>query len=180
MLKVYCPETNTTNNWDDFLEEINSGVNSSFNRSLGDTPFFILYNFDKNSVFVQRDDESQRTFYGYDDYFRSLQYQRKLVEKYFRDHLDKEMDKYLEECNKGRKHRSLQVGQRVYMKYIPKPGESKKLCKKWAGPLTVKEILSSTKYLLESSRPRKVFTVNIDNILSRGSILEQNECVQKV
>ena len=174
MLKVYCVEKNDSNNWDEFLEEINVAVNSSFNKSLGDTPFFILYNFDKSSFFSNDEERKGGPFYAYDDYFRSMQYQRKLVSNYFRENLNKEMEKYLEVYNAGKKDRVLQVGQRVYMRYVAKKNEPKKLAKKWSGPLVVEKVLSTSKYILAKSSPRKTYTVHIDNILSRNSILEQN------
>ena len=174
ILKVYCVETNKTNDWDEFIQEINSAVNTSFNKSIGDNPFFILFNFDKSSTFATSETQNNVPFYAYDDYFRSMQHQRKLVETFFKHNLDLEMEKYLDIYNKGKKCRSVKVGQRVYMRYVPKANEVKKLSKKWTGPMFVRQKLSSTKYVLESSKPKKSYTTHIDNILSRNAILEQN------
>ena len=38
-VESYGVDKNDSNDWDEFLEEINVAVNSSFNRSLGDTFF---------------------------------------------------------------------------------------------------------------------------------------------
>ena len=75
---------------------------------------------------------------------------------------------------KKKKNRVLVVGQRVFMRYVPRKNEPKKLSKKWTGPLTVEKVLSKSKYVLARSSPRKTYTVHVDNILSRNSILEQN------
>ena len=40
------------------------------------------------------------------------------------------MNKYLSNFNKGAKERSLDVGQRVYMRHIAKPSESRELAHK--------------------------------------------------
>ena len=50
-VESYGVDKNDSNDWDEFLEEINVAVNLSFNRSLEDNFFFILYNFDKSCFF---------------------------------------------------------------------------------------------------------------------------------
>ena len=171
MLRVYCNETSNQSDWDEFLLEINSAINTSFHQTLGDSPFFILYNFDKGPAFKSIETEAEDPFYQYDDYFRYAQHKRQLVEKYFRDRMETEMNKYLSNFNKGAKERSLELGQRVYMKHVPKPTESRKLAQKWSGPHVVVAKASKTKYVLENPRLKKKYIVHIDNIISRGAIV---------
>ena len=96
------------------------------------------------------------------------------MEAYFRQNLDEEMNRYLEKYNVNKKQRSLNIGDRVYIRHVPKPNEPKKLARKWSGPVVVKEVLSASKYKVQSFRPYKEYVSHIDNLLSRSTILAEN------
>ena len=85
------------------------------------------------------------------------------------------MNKYLSNFNKGAKERSLEMGQRVYMRHIPKPSESRKLAHKWSGPHVVVSKASKSKYVLEDPRRQKKYIVHIDNIVSRCAIVRTTD-----
>ena len=178
IMKIFCAEQETMD-WDLFLDDICATINSSLNSTVGDTPHFALFHFDRRDLFTGKTFVNDDVFYSYDDYHRSIEYKGFLIRQYIKNHMDLQINAFIEKANKGRKVRQLNVGDRVYIKNIPRPDESKKLAMKWKGPCIIVEKLSTTKFKCRTNNG-KIFTVHADNILSRSDILLESDKSEKI
>ena len=167
MLKIFCSEQETSN-WDIFLNDVASAINGSLNSSIGDTPFFALYHFDKNDLFSNMKDIDCSPFYNYDDYFKSVEFRSKLVFNFVKDHLSSEMDSYLKIANRKSSNANIEVNDRIFIKYVPRPRESSKLAQKWYGPAFVLEKISPNKYLVLIKATGKKQIVHYNNLIVRN------------
>ena len=127
-------------------------------------------------MYEGRDSIEERKFYNYDDYFQISENNAKMVYNYIRNRLEESIEIYTKSSNKeGRKPRQLEVGQRVFVKYVSKPNEQKKLAKKWIGPCVVLEKISSSKHKIMMKTSQKTQIVHIDNVITRKQIIPDEE-----
>ena len=175
ILKIYCGEHNTEN-WDIFLDDCMAAINATVNKSIGETPFYALFKYDKRDMYEGHEKIEERKFYNYDDYFQISENNAKMVYNYIRNRLEESIEIYTKSSNKeGRKPRQLEVGQRVFVKYVPKPNEQRKLAKKWIGPCVVVEKISLSKYKIMMKTSQKTQIVHIDNVITRKQIIPDEE-----
>ena len=175
ILKIYCGEHNT-DNWDVFLDDCMAAINATVNKTIGETPFYALYKYDKRDMYEGQDIIEERKFYNYDDYFQISENNAKIVYNYIRNRLEENIEIYTRSANKeGRKARQLEVGQRVFVKYVAKPTEQKKLAKKWIGPCIVLDRISPSKYKIQMNTSQKIQIVHIDNVITRRQIQPDEE-----
>ena len=114
-----------------------AAINATINRSIGKTPFYALYKYVKCDLYEGKDNIEERKFYNYDDYFQILVNNARIVYNYIRSHLEENIEIYTKSSNKENKPRQLEVRQRVFVRYVAKPNEQRKLAKKWIGPCIV-------------------------------------------
>ena len=119
ILKIYFGE-HDTGNWDVFLDDCMAAINATINRSIGETPFYALYRYDKRDLYEGKDNIEERKFYNYDDYFQISENNARIVYNYIRSHLEENIEIYTKSSNKEKKPRQLEVGQRVFVRYIAK------------------------------------------------------------
>lgn len=178
LLKVFCGSEQYYNvidnavlepEWDIFLPEVQAAINSSYNRSIGDTPHFALFHFDRRDVFTGSFEPPSGVFYNYDDYFAFCENRGKIIYKNIKDALSKSIDSYTEASNKSRQVRDLQINQRVFITRVPKPGEFKKFAPKFTGPGYIVEKFGKNKYKVRLASNNKDYDVHIDNILARDN-----------
>ena len=171
ILRIKCGKADLNKDWDLFLEEIEAAINSSFNATLGDTPFFALFHYDKKNLYSAFTEPQSNPHYSHEDYLSSACRKSEETYKSIKMHMNKKVDEYLSRSNKRKGIRSLNVNDRVYIKYIAKPTEFKKFAPKWQGPCSVRKVLSATKYEVFNSATGKNQIVHIDNLLSRDEIV---------
>ena len=181
ILKVFCGSdyyfnTNadavTEGEWDLFLPEVQAAINSSVNRSLGDTPHFALFHFDRRDIYTGDRQISEEPIYNYDNYFSTCETRRRTIYENIKKQLSESIEKYTNEKNKNRKVRDLSINQRVFIKRVPKPGEFKKFAAKWNGPGYIVGKQGPNKYKVHMTHNNKVYEVHVDNILTRHSIID--------
>ena len=168
------------NEWDFFLPEVQAAINSSVNKSLGDTPYFALFHFDKNDNYTGDQQISSEPIYNYDEYFNISEARGRAIYENIKNTLSKNIEKYTVAKNKNRGVRDLEINQRVFVKRVPKPGEFRKFAPKWWGPGYICEKRGPNKYKVRMAQNDNTYDVHIDNILTRHEIIkatEQNETV---
>ena len=176
ILRIKCGRSDLNKEWDLFLEEIEAAINSSFNATLGDTPFYALFHFDKKSLYTSNLIPENNPHYSHEEYLSSMASRSSEVYTSIKENMNKNIDSYLTQSNKRKGNRVLRVGERVYVRYIPKPGEFKKFAAKWQGPCSVKKILNlkQTKFEIYNSITGKCQICHIDNLLSRDDIQHED------
>ena len=166
ILRIYTGRLNTYN-WDVFIPEMMCAMNSTLNASIGDTPFYALYHYDRRDLFDANRSRNERPCYNFDDYMALMENRARQVFDHIKMELEKQANEYLTRQAKGAKERKLKIGQRVYCKHIPKVGESRKLAPKFVGPCVVLEQIKATTYKVKEIASQKVLTHHVDNIVSR-------------
>ena len=131
-MKIFCAKQETMD-WDLFLDGICAVINSSLNKTVGDTPHFALFHFDTRDMFTGDTFVTDDHFYSYDDCHKAIEYKGYLICQCIKSHMDIQIGSYIENANKGRKNRQFNVNDRVCIRNIPKADESKKLAMKWKG-----------------------------------------------
>ena len=55
IIKIYCAE-HDTDNWDVFLHDCMAAINATISRSIGETPFYLLFKFNKRDLYDGKND----------------------------------------------------------------------------------------------------------------------------
>lgn len=153
--------------WDEFLPEVALAINSSFNETVGDNPFYALFRSDPRVPSGEPEGPTTRVSYTqYFDFHVEESLRAHLIYSYVRDVLDREVDKYLLHINKKRIPRDLNEGARVYFRRVRKPEEHQKFSSKWIGPCRIIRRTRNNSFELLNPETRRNQVVHIDNILS--------------
>lgn len=152
-------------------------INTTFNVSIGDTPHFALYGTDKTYPLAWTDDSISKPVYNYDCYFTGLAKRMKAIRSDLKTILDESTEKYLGQANKNSRVRNFNIGDRCFVKYHAKVGESSKLAANYEGPFRIKEILGQRSYLVENLATGVSKRAHIDNILSAGGQIVEEQIV---
>ena len=59
-----------------------AAINATINRSIGETPFYELYKYDKRYLYDEKDNIEEKKFYNYDDYFQISENNARIVYNY--------------------------------------------------------------------------------------------------
>ena len=135
ILKILINDSQT--NWDDQLFICESAINAAYNQSLGDSPHFAVYGFDKRTPFDNLLSNKNVGLYNVEDIPSSLYRIHTKVLQKVNTTLRSSQDKYLRKSRSRTKERKIKVGDRVFILEVPKPNLSKKLCPTWKGPYRV-------------------------------------------
>jgi hypothetical protein len=153
--------------WDLFLPECMSAINTAFNVSIGDSPHFMLFAEDKSHPAAIESPERNAPIYNYDDYYKVATQRFASIRAYLKKELDVQMSEYLQSKNKHTKKRSLCVGDRCYVKHVPNVSENRKFAPNFEGPYVVREQVSENTYIVEHTVSGKLKRSHVDNILTR-------------
>ena len=77
-----------------------AAINATINRSIGETPFYALYKYDKRDLYEGKDNIEERKFYNYDDYFQISENNARIVYNNIRSHLEENREIYTKSSNK--------------------------------------------------------------------------------
>ena len=176
ILRIFCGELNTQS-WDVYIPEINAALNSTFNVSIGDTPFYALFHRDKRELFDAYRPKKETPLYNIEDYISLMEKQGEQIFRHIKAELEKQSEIYTKRQHDRSRHRELKVGQRVFCKYIPRVGESPKLAPKWEGPCIVQKRIKFSTYELKVVSNNKILVHHIDNIIWRDHSNYQMEGV---
>ena len=84
--------------WDIYLDEIEAAINSSFNSTLGDTPFFALYHFDKKNLYNSATGSDSNPHYSHDEYLVSANKRSEDIYNSIKTHLKKKKLCIIKSC----------------------------------------------------------------------------------
>lgn len=108
LLRIYVFEFNTTD-WDDLLPTIQLAINSTFNVSINETPFFALFGFDSATDTLS----PPKLNYSEDALTQHMQRVSE-VRIHCRKKLLEAQEAYTEYANKKRIEKNISIGQRVF------------------------------------------------------------------
>lgn len=141
--------TPSTEDWDLTLEDIQFTLNNTVNESIGETPHFLLYGYQKRMPNSLLDDAAPpRRTYNYEDYIAwktRRTYETVKVTRARLKELHKKSSKYY---NNRSTIPSLKVGQQVYVLNHVLEGPNIKVSPKFRGPYRVLEVLKLNKFKL--------------------------------
>ncbi|KAI3378353.1 hypothetical protein SNEBB_010066 [Seison nebaliae] len=149
--------------WSDALPYVAYAINTSYQEAIQDTPFFCLYlrdpttpidllydpNYEEINVVDYKDVMLQRMSYAYD-----------LVKQALKKRFEN-MSKIRNETNKLR---PFQVGDRVFIQSIPKPGISPKLQSTFCGPYRIMDKISPVVMKAKNLRTGRLTVTHIDRM----------------
>ena len=163
--------TPSTVNWDVALEDVQLVINNSVNETLGETPHFLLYGYQKRLPLSLLDDaKPPRILYNYEDvialrvktYYDTVKKVRKMLEKGYETN-----KKYY----KSEEKKNIRIGKKVYViKNIPE-GPNIKVSPKFEGPYRVLEIMKLNKYKLVHEHTHKEIIAHYNTLK-----LVKNDC----
>ena len=117
--------------WDMFLPTLQLTINSSYNKTLGDSSFYCLFGYESPSKTLQQ----PRLNYFEDDLSHCLN-RIAHIRNYTRKMLLQNTDKVTKRTNDSRKHADVQIGQEVFAK-LQKIKMQRKLDFPISGPFKV-------------------------------------------
>ena len=161
---------NSHSNWDEELDAVLFTYRISLNRTLNETPFFILYGRDAvlpQDLFLPLASTSSRRFKEMDIHeyklkqLKTLQAAYKKLNKHKQDY----RDKYKVHYDKTHKHASFGLGSYV-MLYTPrtKVGFSTKFLPTWEGPFKVVAHITPVNYRIQSMNGKKTQVVHVQRL----------------
>ena len=164
ILRILVNESQT--DWDSQLFICESAINAAYNQSLGDSPHFAVYGFDKRSPFDNLLVNNKVGLYNNEDVPSSLYRIHTKILQRINVTLRASQENYLRKAIKRTKERDIQVGDRVFILEVPKPHLSRKLCPKWKGPYRVLKKLKYNRVNLQSiaNPDSATFKIHINRI----------------
>ena len=152
----------TTLDWELYIAPLMFAYNTSFHRSIQNTPHFSTFGIQaRQPAFVQED--LNRKFYGEnmtDKLTQRLQYARQIAEqnnKYA-------TSKMQEQFNRKAQPHSFAPNQWVLLRDFTVLGQNAKLAPKWKGPFKIISLKGSHNLLIHLANRKSMKLVNIENV----------------
>ena len=145
------------------LDEVQYVLNNSVNESVGETPFFLLYGFDKRMPTNLMDNASPpRKIYNYNDY---ISFRNKLaydIIRKVRNDLKDSQEKAKRQYDENAKVIKINVGDQIFVKQHVLKGPNTKLSHIFDGPYRLPELvkLHNLKIIDENLKNEKIVHVN--------------------
>ena len=130
LIRIYVSEIETQE-WDTFLPTLQLTINSSYNESLGDSPFFCLFGYDSQSETYHQ----PRLNYADDDLSQRLN-RIQHIRNFARNKLIQNTENVTKRINKTRKYKNIQIGDKVFAK-LTKFKTHRKMDYQISGPYAV-------------------------------------------
>ena len=163
MLRIFVNEL-AINDWDRLLPVVQLCINSTYNQSLKETPFYALFGYDSASSVLN----PPRFSYREDELTQHMQrviHIRKVCQK----NLLEAQANYTKTANQGRKNKTIRIGQRVFAKIDKHRTEpKKKLDLPISGPFKVLR-RSGKAWVLEELTTHKHYVVHADYIITKNA-----------
>ena len=170
MLRMFVHDL-ARHDWDQFLPVVQLCINSTYNHSIHETPFYALFGYDSASAtlnppkFSYREDELTQHLNRIEG-----------IRKECRKKLFKEQANYTNMANKGRKNKPIKIGQRVFAKLGKQSSEPPtKLTLPVSGPFKVLRRRGQA-WILKELSTNQEYIVHADRIVGRN-IIEEHEQV---
>ena len=133
MLRVVIPRDDLE--WDHWIPTVQAAINSSYHRSLGDIPHFILYSHDRRLPYELLQ-QAQTPVYGEEDFARLAIARKQEAFKVAKEHLTAARDRMIEGQHKLARRKKMEIGMLVF-KRVDRKGPMPKLAPAFSGPLRV-------------------------------------------
>ena len=150
--------------WDETLSEVNLSINTTYNRTIGDTSHYALFGYDPRGPVEELEEVGTRVTWAQDE-------ARKRRLAVLRAETKKAIEQAAEQSqtwtNKKRKDKDLREDDRVFIKnHTPDPG--RKLAAATTGPYLVREVTKRGKILVEDLLTHKQKHVHEDHVIRAG------------
>ena len=153
-------------------------VNGAYNVSLGDSPYY-LYKHQDVELPITRFMKPRFTYEENLTFEKERQRREHMVLQKVKARLEETTDKNIRKRARKCKDKSLKIGDRVFIKYMKKKGETK-LSPKWQGPYRVLEQKNPSVYKLKDLRSGKTSEQHIENmknqVIAREAEVPLAEC----
>jgi len=162
---------NTDKTWDTELQRVESQLNNSVNKTIGDTPFHALFGYYANS-----NDGALARLVGNDQTWTNSV----LLQTRIRDSIIKEHELWKIKYNAKHTNVTYSVGEIVYLKRPPEyTGQPTKLQPKYRGPLVITQTLPGDTYrlqeLLQHSGHQYRTTAHVSDLKSYHLPIDEDE-----
>lgn len=148
---LHCLRTHVNFNsdvWDEVLSDIQSSINSAYHKTIGDTPFFALYGYDKRVPYDNFISFNPREL-NIDRDFTDKLVTTQLIHNRVSEHLAKATDTFTDQANKKTRNNTIVPGHLVMLKSHTRSGPIPKLSAKFRGPFRALQNLSGHKMRLQ-------------------------------
>ena len=173
ILKSICQDNRS--NWSKWLPSATHAYNTAFHRVIKDTPYFLMFLRDAKVPFETLEKEIP-PLYNPEDYKREVLKTSKLIYETCQYFLE-EGRLENERKNPRSKKLNVEVGDRVYLRNIPKVGEPKKLQPLYEGPYRVIKKISDVVIRVQRIKGGPIKSIHTDNV---RLIPEQNLTIKEV
>ena len=148
--------------WDEALPFVEIALNTSFQRSIGDTPHFLVFLSDKILPYDFRNELINKK--NCPPIEEMIQRQTKIF-KIVKENLEREATKFTDNFNAHAKSPKIRPGNRVYIKkrYL-KEGEHKKLAPLYQGPYRVMSVNDKYRYTLKDLNTGEIKIVHANHM----------------
>ena len=148
--------------WELYIAPLMFAYNTSFHRSIQNTPHFLTYGIQaRQPAFFQED--LNRKFYGEntrDELTQRLQYARQIAEQ----NNEYATSKMQEQFNRKAQPHSFAPGQWVLLRDFTVLGKNAKLAPKWKGPFKIISLKGAHNLLIHLADGKRTKLVNIENV----------------
>ena len=164
--------------WDKCLPTAQLAVNAAYSISLGDSPFYVYKGKDPELPITR----FAKPKFSYEEplsFEKERQRREHFVMERVKEKLEEATDRNCRQRAKKCRDKTLNIGDRVFIKKIRAKGEDK-LAPKWKGPFRIKAQKNPGVYKLKDLRNGKVFEQHIENIknqiIAREAEIPLAEC----
>ena len=148
--------------WDTMLPIAVFAYNSGYNRTIKDSPFYLMYLRDPLAPFEVL--KEQRKWYNVDDFKHEMATKAHRVYQRCQQYLEVAREQFERKHSKRARIKPVQVGDRVYVKQVPAKGSPSKLQPAYGGPFRVTEKISDVVVKLRNIRTGTSKTLHTDRI----------------
>lgn len=148
--------------WDNMLPAATLAYTTAYHRTIKESPFYLLYLRDPHMPYTMSE-SPKRPWYNVDSYKDEMAVISRKVYERCQVYLEEGRDK-MEKYYKPSKTKPVKIGDRVFLRYVPKRTEHKKLQPIFDGPYGVVDKPSDVVVKIKDLRTSKVTTVHTDRI----------------
>ena len=154
-----------TRNWDEFLSHIRMAHNCANQKSLGETPHFLVFGQDVNFPIDTFLKDKVKPLYNFSDYKFELIHRLETAFYLARQALEKSFKTQKRYFDKNLKNQEMRVGDKVMLHQpISKKGVSRKLSRLWTGPFRIVQVISPVNFKIKRIGGFETKTVHMNRL----------------
>lgn len=162
LLKLYVGQSGHSN-WDTYMCDFQLAINNTYNKSIGDTPFFVLYGYDsrQNTHWEITEDAN----YSYEDTARQRHRHLEQIRIFVKQRIQATTAETLKKVNRKLNVKSIKKGSRVFARHIITNSSTRKFTNLLDGPYIVLSKLNRNLFLIKHIITGHERRVHVDNLL---------------